>query len=322
MITDEPPLILVVDDDPTNIMLLSHILKKSNYRVGQASSGRECLAYVEEAKPDLIILDIRMPEMDGFETCRRLKERPDVADVPVMFLTAEGRSDENVEAGFGAGAIDYITKPFSRADVLARIQLVLKQRQAEQTYRAMATKDPLTGLDNRRSLQERLNEMLSNATRHDRPLAVAMVDLDKFKSVNDTYGHDFGDQVLIGFAEMLRTKSRMEDVVCRFGGEEFVVAMPDTTLDTARSVAERLRIAWEQTTFQTPNGRDIHVTASFGVARAEQGEGPADMDSVLKRADIALYAAKHQGRNRVIVYDDTFQDADKPAHAATSAGDA
>ncbi len=319
MTMDEPPLILVVDDDPTNIMLLSHILTKSGYRVGQAASGPEGLAYVEDTVPDLIILDIRMPEMDGFETCRRLKQNPDVADVPVMFLTAEGRSDENVEAGFGAGAIDYITKPFSRADVLARIQLVLKRRQAEQAYKAMATKDPLTSLDNRRSLQERLAEMLNEATRHDRPVSVVMIDLDKFKDVNDTYGHDFGDQVLIGFAQLLRAQCRMEDMTCRFGGEEFVVAMPNTTLETAQATAERLRIAWEHTAFQVPSGRDISVTASFGVTRAEPGEGPADMDSVFKRADVALYAAKHQGRNRVVVYDDTLSTSGsrQPAGAAS-----
>ncbi|MBN1342158.1 MAG: diguanylate cyclase [Phycisphaerae bacterium] len=300
MSADTTPLVLVVDDDPTNVVLLSHILKKSGYRVGQANSGRACLEYLQGNSPDLIVLDIRMPEMDGFEVCRRLKANEKTASIPVMFLTAEGRSDENIEAGFGAGAIDFITKPFSRVDVLARIQLVLRQRALQESYKELAHKDPLTGLNNRRRLYERLTEIMSEADRYERVVSLAMIDLDWFKEVNDTHGHDFGDQVLIGFAQLLETQCRLEDVTCRFGGEEFLVVMPNTSIELAASCAERLRIAWEQTTLQSPQGDEIRVTASFGVACSLPGESATDGDNVVRRADRAMYAAKNRGRNRVI----------------------
>lgn len=326
MSQDRTPLILVVDDDPTNVLLLGHILKKSGYRIAEANSGAECLTKLQEIEPDLIILDIRMPEMDGFEVCRTIKADEKTDSIPVMFLTAEGRSKENVEAGFGAGAIDYITKPFSRADVLARVQLVIKQRAMQEEYKEMATKDPLTGLDNRRRLYERLNDMLSRAMRQNTGISLAMIDLDKFKSVNDTHGHDFGDQVLVGFAQLLQTQCRLEDLTCRYGGEEFIVVMPDTTLEDAVQAMDRLRIAWAQTAFQAPQGEEIHVTASFGVACSLPGEGPMDADDIVKRADHALYAAKDGGRNRVARFDEAPRDSDhghgKLHHAGTTPAEA
>ena len=298
------PLILVVDDDPTNRLLLSKILSKSGYRVAEADCGAVGLAYLEDAIPDLILLNVRMPEMDGFEVCRRLKAVEATAEVPVIFITAEGRSDENVSEGFGAGACDYITKPFSRVDVLVRIQLTLKQRAVEETYKKLASKDPLTGLDNRRRLYERLAGVLSEATRRETLVSVAMIDLDKFKAVNDAHGHDLGDKVLKGFAELLQTHCRLEDVVCRFGGEEFLVVMPATESDGAFILAERLREKWEQTVFETPEGDQIRVTASFGLAISMPTEGPADGDDLIKRADQALYAAKEGGRNRIVRFED------------------
>lgn len=311
-------LILAVDDDPTNLLLLSKILSRAGYGVAQANSGAECLDYVSRTLPDLILLDIRMPEMDGFEVCQRLKADEATAGIPVMFLTAEGRSDENVTAGFGAGACDYITKPFGRADVLARIQLVLKQREMQESYKKLANKDPLTGLANRRRLYERLTEMMSEAHRHGRDLSLAMIDLDKFKGVNDAYGHDFGDHVLVEFARLMQAKCRLEDLPCRFGGEEFILAMPNSCLDEATSVAERLRISWSKTVFETPDGGRISVTASFGIACALPGEGPVDGDDVIKRADEALYAAKNSGRNRVVRADQMPAECTQPVTATAA----
>lgn len=319
MIENESPLILAVDDDPTNLLLLTKILTKSGYRAAQANSGAECLEYVSRTPPDLILLDIRMPQMDGFEVCRRLQDSDATADIPVMFLTAEGRSDENVSKGFGVGATDYITKPFSRVDVLARIQLVLKQRAVQESYKQLANKDPLTGLDNRRRLYERLAEVMSDSQRHGRPVAVVMIDLDHFKHVNDTYGHDFGDDVLVGFARLLQTQCRLEDEICRFGGEEFILVMSDTPLDSAESVVERLRQIWEQTIFETPEGHEIRLTASFGLAGSLPGEGPVQGDDLIKRADQAVYAAKAAGRNRWVRFDRIRADS-SPHHTTQAAG--
>ncbi len=321
VIDEEAPFILIVDDDPTNVHFLSHILTKSGYKVGKAASGDEALAFVEHTIPDLILLDVRMPEMDGFEVCRRLKTNDRTAGVPVMFLTAEGRNDENVSAGFGAGAIDYITKPFSRVDVLARIQLNIQQRDKEASYRKMANKDPLTELDNRRALDERLTTLLSEGRRHDRPVTVMMIDLDRFKDLNDSYGHDFGDQVLVGFAQLLRSQYRLEDVVCRFGGEEFVVVMSNTDLDKAVQAAERTRRALAQTAFRTPQDQQVHTTASFGLVCTHPGGGPWDRDDLLHRADEALYAAKRGGRNRLVRFDQ-MPTVSADASTAASTGNA
>ena len=225
--------ILIVDDDPTNVLLLTKILTKSGYRVEKAASGMECLEFVRKQLPDLVLLDVRMPGMDGFEVCRRLKSDERTADIPVIFLTAEGRSDENIAAGFGAGASDYITKPFSRVDVLARVQVPLQQRAMRETYKQLAGQDPLTGLSNRRRAHEQMAEIVSYASRHEESIGVILSDLDNFKRVNDTYGHDFGDGILVGFAHLLQTECRLEDIVCRYGGEEFLVVLRNTTGEQA-----------------------------------------------------------------------------------------
>jgi len=299
-VMDRPGFILVVDDDPTNVLLLSKILTKEGHRVETARSGAECLELLQNELPDLILLDVRMPGMDGFEVCRRLKADTRTADIPVIFLTAEGRSDENVSAGFGAGACDYVTKPFSRVDVIARVQVPLRQRAVQRAYIQLAGQDPLTGLLNRRGASERMAEIFSYSSRHHEPVSIIMADLDKFKTLNDTFGHDFGDTVLIAFGELLQTDSRTEDVICRYGGEEFVIVLRNTDEDLAYSMADRFRCRWAEKVHKTSDGGIARVTASFGVASWQPGEGTPDWQDLLKRADMALYAAKNAGRNRVV----------------------
>ncbi len=312
MSTEGNASILVVDDDPTNILLLTRILTKSGYKVEKAQSGAECLEWVGRHSPDLILLDIRMPGMDGFEVCRRLKADAATARIPVMFLTAEGRSDENVSVGFGVGACDYITKPFSRIDVLARVQVVLRQQALQENYRQLAGQDPLTGLCNRRRAYERMVEVLSLATRHGEAVSVIMIDLDQFKSVNDSHGHAFGDEIIVRFARLLQTECRLEDVICRHGGDEFLLVLPNTSAEKATRLAERLGEIWAGKAVRAPDGRELHLTASFGIACSRLDEDTTDGQEIIQRADKAVYAAKKLGRNRVVRFDQIESDSHSP----------
>jgi diguanylate cyclase (GGDEF)-like protein len=305
--------ILIVDDDATNVLLLSRILIKAGYVVEEAESGMQCLESVRRQPPDLVLLDVRMPEMDGFEVCRRLKADEHSADIPVIFLTAEGRSDENVSAGFGAGACDYITKPYSRVDVLARVQVSLKQHAKQEEYKQLAGQDPLTGLDNRRNAYKRMTEIMSYAARQGEPVGVVMADLDKFKQVNDTYGHDFGDAVLVAFAQLLQSGCRLEDVVCRYGGEEFLLVLRNTGGDGAVTLAERLRQGLAGLELRAPDGSTIHLSASFGVACSRLNEDATSCLDIINRADVALYSAKKGGRNRVARFEEVQADSPRPA---------
>jgi two-component system cell cycle response regulator len=309
--------ILIVDDDPTNVLLLSRILGKAGYVVEKAESGTACLEVARRHPPDLVLLDVRMPGMDGFEVCRRLKADERVADVPVIFLTAEGRSDENVSAGFNAGACDYITKPYTRVDVLARVQVSLKQHAKQEAYKQLAGQDPLTGLDNRRRAYERMTEIMSYASRQGEPVSVLMADLDNFKRANDTYGHDFGDTALVAFAQLLQSDSRLEDVVCRYGGEEFLLVLRNTSGDRAVALADRLRQSWANHELHAADGSAVHLTVSFGVACSRLSEDAVNCGDIIKRADVALYTAKKAGRNRVVMSGEV--QADSARYVGTSA---
>ena len=303
------PRILVVDDDPTNLMLLERLLGRNGYDVVLASSGFEAIDAVKQATPDLILLDIRMPQMDGFETCRRLRSDLTTTETPILFLTAEGREDDNLAAGFEAGGNDYITKPFSKVDLLSRVRVNLEQVALRESYKQMALADTLTGLDNRRQLYARLLEVTAAARRHDWPLSVIMCDIDRFKSINDTYGHQFGDKVLRQFGRMLRAFLRTEDIAARYGGDEFTILLPNTDLSSAAVGGERIRKGWAEKVFEI-DGERRTFTASFGLT-CYTGQDPTPQgDDLIERADRALYMAKETGRNQVVAL--TWEQAAEP----------
>jgi two-component system cell cycle response regulator len=306
--------ILIVDDHDDNVELLRARLESWGYTTDDARDGEEALRKIEAAPPDLVLLDVMMPRIDGFEVARRVKSNRDLPFIPIIMQTALDSTQDKVE-GLESGADDYITKPIDFAELRARLTSMLRIKrlqeeleererelmEANERLRHMSETDALTGLDNRRNLERRLREMMEHAKRLDEPFACVMCDIDRFKSVNDTHGHQAGDAVLRQMARILRQAVREIDRVGRYGGEEFMILCPGTTPDDTITFAERMRKAVEDHTF-TFDGVTIQRTASFGVAGWPH-PAIADCDQLVKAADDALYVAKETGRNRVVRYD-------------------
>ncbi|MDF0553475.1 diguanylate cyclase [Kamptonema sp. UHCC 0994] len=313
MISSKPEkcLILVVDDLIENLQLIAFILEKRGYETTFATSGQQALERVESARPDLILLDFMMPYMNGLEVCERLKANPDVAEIPIIFITASHEQEHLIQA-FERGAVDYITKPFNTPELLARVRTHLDLKytreqlkkslrdQAELTkeLQKLANTDPLTGVWNRRHLLTLCEREINRSCRYNRFFSLLMLDLDRFKQVNDIYGHSVGDEVLIAMTKVVENSLRNVDFWGRFGGEEFVVVLPETNLESAVEVAERIRKTLEKTVITIQEEKQVQITVSIGVSSYQLED--TKIDAVLQRADKALYEAKNQGRNRVI----------------------
>ena len=326
----EPIRVMVVDDDATILTYLSRLLSDQGYAVSFARDGREALSVAMKEQPQIIVSDWMMPELDGIGLCHALRETDEGRQMYFVLLTGREEDEDLVEA-FEAGVDDFVTKPVVAKVLLARLRagqrVVRLQREAErdsQSLRRFATElavanrrlrqaaltDPLTGLPNRRYAMERLEQEWSASSRNQRTFSVMVIDIDRFKSVNDVYGHDTGDQVLRQVAMALRKAARSEDVVCRLGGEEFLVVLPDTPLAAAVRLAERLRVAVCGSPIALGSLRHA-LSVSIGVA--ERGPMNAKFDELLKAADEVLYHAKRLGGNRV-------QAAGQPAQLGTGVG--
>lgn len=303
-------MILVADDEPVNLALIKRRLEWEEYRVETAENGGEAVESAKRLLPDLVILDVMMPVLDGLQACRVLKEDPSTRDIPVIFLSALDDTDTKVN-GLALGANDYISKPFRVEELLARVAVAIRlkrerdllQESAEELRRRaeaaseMSMTDALTGLLNRYGLQRALQRELSEARRYARPLSCLLLDIDFFKSVNDTHGHAAGDAALMQAARVLTESVRGSDVICRYGGEEFLVLAPETDALGAHSLAEKIRLAVSSRLFGD-GARAFALTLSAGVAELRPGESGNDM---IARADLALYQAKQRGRDRVEV---------------------
>ncbi len=295
--------ILVVDDSETNLLLLSSILQLDGYDIETVQSGPEALQEAWLRIPDLVLLDIMMPEMSGLEVCQLLKADERTSDVPVIFLTALGDVPDRV-AGLEVGGDDYIAKPFHPDELRARIRAALRTKQARDQLRrereslaSQAVTDPLTGVYNRRMLETRLAEEVTRSRRYGHSLTCLMLDLDHFKRINDEHGHPTGDTMLRQFADLTQSCLRGSDVLARYGGEEFVILVTETGLEGATTTAEKVRRAIEEHRFRGANGQGLRLTTSIGIAELQPEESAPE---VLARADKALYEAKRTGRNRVV----------------------
>jgi diguanylate cyclase (GGDEF)-like protein len=290
--------ILIVDDTKANInILLEHL--KNNYRITPVLSGKQALKAIKKLKIDLILLDIMMPEMDGFEVCEILKSQPETKDIPIIFITAMG-DEETIEKAYDIGGIDYITKPFKPKELLARVKRELHLQELQSKLKFLASTDPMTKLYNRRYFSKVSAHIFDLAKRDKQDLCLVMLDIDKFKNINDTYGHDIGDKVIISLANKLTEYQRKSDVICRFGGEEFIMLLPNTSIDGAKIVAEKLRADVGQSAVLLGNNQELKCTISLGVSQIDM-KNETDIKLALKRADDAMYHAKNSGRNRVCI---------------------
>jgi two-component system cell cycle response regulator len=295
--------VLIADDSAVSRKLVEQTLDAKPYSLFFARSGEEAIDIYSRHNPDLVIADWMMPDITGIELCQHIRSAAQESYTYVILLTGKTEK-ENTVAGLSAGADDYLTKPFHPDELLARTavggRIIGLQRQIEAKnllLQELALTDSLTSMPNRRAVEEWAERQLNAAVRHKFSFCVAISDLDHFKLINDTYGHEAGDSVLKSFGEILKATSRRSDICGRIGGEEFISIFSHVPLNNAKLVVERIRTYLEKTVFVF-DGCTVAVTASFGIAELGTG-GPADFHALLAQADKALYSAKRLGRNRI-----------------------
>lgn len=320
------PRVLVVDDIPDNVKLLALDLEDAGYEVLTANNGTEALRVMLEEGPSIVLTDWMMPEMTGIELCQRIRSLEGIGFVYVIMVTAHNDTSRLIEA-FEAGVDDFLSKPVQEAELKARLSAGVRTVRLEtdlaterralhkanaqmavlnDQFQIMATTDELTGLLNRREAMRHLEEQWEVARRHYQPLACVIFDVDHFKKVNDSHGHDAGDAVLRALAETVKSATRPAERPYRIGGEEFLIVCPSSTVDQAALCAERMRIQIMDR-IVSHNGLNLNVTASFGVAeKTTDMKTPAEL---LRCADEALYRAKAAGRNQVAVVEPSSKEA-------------
>jgi len=286
--------ILVVDDDADKRNLLQVALGMEGYQVRTASDGREALTAVESYPPDLIITDITMPVMDGYELARNIRKNPQTKFIPVILQTAGRHDPDDIRLGAEVGALGFLSDPTDLDLLLARTRTLLDFKAHLDTWQEAAFTDHLSGLANRRRLERQLELEISRTERYGHAFSLLMIDIDKFKLVNDTFGHEMGDDVIRQLAKIMREGIRGIDLAARIGGEEFAIILTETPLDKAMEVAERLKQSIKTAEIPTVGS----ITVSVGVAEAPDCALTAR--ELLACADAALYAAKEQGRDRVV----------------------
>jgi two-component system, cell cycle response regulator len=304
--------ILVVDDSRTQLEWLVKVLEREGYDVRTAADGKDAIRKVHSEEPDLVLLDMVLPDMDGLEVLRIMKARPEGEFMPIIILSVKSDLDSKV-TGLRIGADDFLAKPFAEAEILARCAAMLRikslqdqLRETQRKLREQAITDELTGLKNRRAFDERLQEEFCRAQRYSDPVSLIMIDLDHFKHVNDRHGHPVGDLVLRGAADQIRASTRDPDICARYGGEEFAVILPKTHLQGALAVAERIWRELGARAHPLPacaagGEKSLQVTASLGLAFYPSKDITAP-ELLLRFADEALYQAKRAGRNTICLY--------------------
>lgn len=296
---EQPAKILIIDDVPETIRLIGHLLG-SDYRILFATEGSAGLELAQRMLPDLILLDVLMPGMDGFKLCNRLKHDPLTGEIPVIFVTALADEFDETQ-GFAVGGVDYITKPIRPAILKARVKTHLELKQNRDLLRRLAVQDPMTGIANRRRFDEVLEQEWRRAIRLDKVLSLIMMDVDHFKSFNDQYGHLVGDDCLRRLARAISAVvQRPGDLFARYGGEEFACLLPSTWLQGACTVAQRIREAVAALDIPPINaeGQIKKVTLSYGVANITPTLQLSPL-ALIEAADAQLYRAKQQGRDRI-----------------------
>jgi diguanylate cyclase (GGDEF)-like protein len=294
---EKTPLVLIVDDVAKNLQVLGTILSKQNYKIAAANNGEQAIKIANTTLPDLILLDIMMPGISGYEVCARLKKDPRTKDISIIFLTAK-IEPEDIVKGFEAGAVDYVAKPFNSTELLARVKTQLELKISKdllkiknEQLRELAITDSMTGLYNHRYIIDSLSERIAEAKRYKQSLSVAMLDIDYFKKVNDNYGHFFGDFVLVRISTIIEESIRKTDIAGRYGGEEYLIIFTNTDKKSALNTLERIRKSIEKEKWDK---KDLVITVSGGLSELKD----EDYSKLIMKADNLLYKAKENGRNR------------------------
>ncbi len=285
MIQYEESLVLVVDDSPMNIQILGNMLDKNGYKLAMAKNGREALDFVNRKLPDLILLDIIMPEMDGFQTCTQLKQIDSTKDIPILFITALSNISDKLKA-FEAGGLDYITKPFIEEEVLARVRVHINLRKAMEKLEHLSVKDYLTGAFNRRFAYEVLGKKMNSAKRTHDNFALCYMDIDNLKKVNDNFGHNLGDQLINTVVHYLNETLRSSDYVFRMGGDEFLILFPNTNLEESKTLMKRLQSKLSQ---RSLNNLPLNFSLGFTEYQYHEDVGT---NQLIERADAKMYEEK------------------------------
>lgn len=288
--------VLVVDDNYLNIRLLGDILSDENFEVFSADNGLDVLKITREKSPDVILLDIMMPGLDGFEVCKLLKEQYELKDIPVIMVTAKTEGTD-LKKAFENGAFDYIKKPIDEVEVIARVRSALRYKEQQDQLVERASRDGLTGLYTHAVLIELFEKEIAKQERNLSTISFVMLDIDFFKHVNDSYGHVCGDEILRELSYILMSSVRKGDIVGRYGGEEFGLAVLNLEKEDIFKICERIRRKIEEHSF-TFEDKLIKVTVSMGVVFKDI-QDKITVENMIKKADEALYIAKNSGRNRV-----------------------
>jgi len=330
--------VLIVDDDIINLLILEKMLEKLDLNIVKAGSGKEALEMVDKNDFALLLLDAQMPEMDGFETSQRIRSGEKNKDLPIIIVSAVSKAKHFILKGYESGAVDYLLKPIDQFLLVSKVKVfcelhekksqlkdknselanlnsklhkeISKRKEAEQELLFQAIRDPLTGLFNRRYLEESLEREIAKAIRYNLSLGLIMLDVDHFKAFNDTYGHLAGDVVLRYLSDLLVKYSRKEDIACRYGGEEFILVLPGTSIEVAKQRAEKLRSIVERgKPIYHDDNRLPNVAISLGVAMLPDHANTAI--TLIATADDALYQAKENGRNQVVIQNRTIEQIKK-----------
>jgi diguanylate cyclase (GGDEF)-like protein len=300
-VNDNFPLtVLVIEDHPDQRDLLAIVLKREGYKVITASNGLEALEMLETESVHIALSDIMMPKMDGFELIKRIRGNSALKNIYLILITARIQEGDRVH-GLDLGADDYITKPFSFSELLARIRVGSRVVQYQQHLEYQTQIDSLTGLFNRRAFDKKINEEFGRSKRYHSPLSVMILDIDNFKTINDTYGHHGGDAALVKLAETVRERTRQSDFPCRYGGEEFVLVLPETDQDSALQAAGKILEAIRACAFGTTT-RPFGLTVSIGIS-STSARFYSESRELVEDADRALYVAKNSGKDRIEIWE-------------------
>jgi two-component system, cell cycle response regulator len=296
---DDHALILVIDRDPEASEQTLRVLQDVGYRATWAEDGVAGINMAEKFRPNAVLLDLNLTDMSGLAACENLKSKLLTADIPILFMTGHPRTDDLVQHCFDAGGHGLLCKPISRVEMLGRIRVALQEQALRDAYRRLAILDSLTGLANRRQFFLYLTEAVMAAKRNKTDTFLILADIDNLALVNEKYGHEFGDEVVLTFARLIK---RIQTTSCRagrIGGEEFAIVLSDSTPDRAVAVAERLRQTFASIAFDA-RSEPKHFNAGFGVARFDGADDDFSADVFMLHADLALFAAKDSGRGRVV----------------------